>query len=102
MGGLKITAKTDNSDEVYKGYRISFGNTHPAEGKFFAFGYKSDMKGFPADGSFGDVIVPFDEFSDYWDDATGDAIVTCHENKKYCPNLKTLMNMKTISIWAEG
>ena len=39
--------------------------------------------------------------SDLWDDATGDQIKTCKEDAQYCPDKKTLTNMKTISIWAK-
>ena len=37
-----------------------------------------------------------------WDDATGEPIHTCHDVPRYCPDAKTLKNMKTMSIWAEG
>ena len=56
----------------------------------------------PSVGSIGSVKVPFRNFTDFWDDATGDPIHTCDENEKYCPDEKTLTNMKTMSIWAEG
>ena len=36
------------------------------------------------------------------DDATGNPIHTCAENAELCPDKKTLQNMKTMSIWAEG
>ena len=57
---------------------------------------------FPAVGSFGSVSVPFNEFTDFWDDSTGEPIHTCADNKNYCPNAKTLQNMKTMQFWAEG
>ena len=56
----------------------------------------------PTIGSFGAVSVPFTNFTDFWDDATGKAIHTCAEKSAYCPDEKTLRNMKTMSIWAEG
>eukprot|EP00591_Stephanopyxis_turris_P006618 CAMPEP_0195511498 /NCGR_PEP_ID=MMETSP0794_2-20130614/3784_1 /TAXON_ID=515487 /ORGANISM="Stephanopyxis turris, Strain CCMP 815" /LENGTH=426 /DNA_ID=CAMNT_0040639099 /DNA_START=241 /DNA_END=1521 /DNA_ORIENTATION=+ len=93
---LKLTVM---AKEAYEGYRISFGNAHVRGGRF-AFGYKADFD--PPVGEFGDVIIPFHEFSDKWDDATGDQIVTCEEDSRYCPDMKTLKNMKTISIWGEG
>lgn len=96
--GLKIVAKDYTSG--YKGYRISFGTAKPPGGKFFAQGYKADMH--PTVGSFGEISIPFKNFTDFWDDATGNPIHTCAENKDLCPDSKTLTNMKTMSIWAEG
>ena len=64
------------------------------------YGYKANFM--PSVGSIGSVKVPFRNFTDFWDDATGDPIHTCDENEKYCPDEKTLTNMKTMSIWAEG
>ena len=32
----------------------------------------------------------------------GKAIHTCAERSDYCPDKRTLTNMKTMSIWAEG
>lgn len=96
--GLTIMAKDYTAG--YKGYRISFGTAKPPGGKFFAQGYKANLH--PTVGSFGAVSIPFTNFTDFWDDATGDPIHTCAENKEYCPDSKTLENMKTMSIWAEG
>jgi len=95
--GLTITAKAATS---YAGYRVSFGHAHPILGKFFAYGYKSHFS--PTVGSVGSVSVPFKNFTDFWDDATGEPIHTCESNHKYCPDAKTLTDMKTMSIWAEG
>eukprot|EP00965_Chrysotila_dentata_P198825 6179041-Pleurochrysis_carterae.AAC.5 len=68
--------------------------------QFFAYGYKSHFA--PSVGSFGSVYLPFEQFTDFWDDATGEPIHTCAENAAYCPDDKTKQNMKTMSIWAEG
>jgi len=95
--GLKITARANNG---YKGYRVSFGVAHPIGGKFFANGYKSHIS--PTVGTFGSIFVPFKNFTDFWDDATGEPIHRCQDVPKYCPDTKTLTNMKTMSIWAEG
>eukprot|EP00949_MAST-11_sp_MAST-11-sp1_P002810 g2810.t1 len=84
----------------YQGYRFSFGNAHPPGGKFFAFGFKTNFTA-PMD-SFERIVLPFDTFSDLWDDATGKIITTCKEDKKYCPDEATLKDMKTVSIWGEG
>jgi len=96
--GLTIAAKDYTAG--YSGYRISFGTAKPPGGKFFAQGYKADLH--PVRGAFGPVSIPFSNFTDFWDDASGKAMHTCQENKQYCPDTSTLRNMKTMSIWAEG
>ena len=96
--GLVITAK--DYARGYKGYRISFGTAKPVGGKFFAQGYKANLA--PTVGAFGSVEIPFKNFTDFWDDATGAPIHSCAEKKAYCPDHATLRNMKTMSIWAEG
>jgi len=96
--GIQITAKDFTAG--YKGYRISFGTAKPPGGKFFAQGYKANLS--PVVGAFGLMSIPFSNFTDFWDDATGDPIHTCTENPSYCPDSNTLSNMKTMSIWAEG
>jgi hypothetical protein len=89
------------SNEPYLGYRVSFGNKHAPGGKLFANGYKANMENVPTD-DFDTVTIPFDYFTDFWDDATGEPIHTCHENKKFCPDQMTLQNMRTLAVWAEG
>jgi len=95
--GIEVTLKADSN---YTGYRFSFGRSHPAEAKRFAFGHKADM--FPPVGEFGSIVLPLMNFTDLWDDATGEAIVTCAQNAKYCPDQKTLSDMRTMGVWAEG
>ncbi len=88
-----------NSEDTYKGYRVSFGNVS-VPGNRFARGYKADFT-VPSNGG-GAVDIPFHDFTARWDDATGDAIVSCAENQEYCPDVGTLQNMETISLWGEG
>ena len=95
-----LTIKARDFSGGYKGYRISFGTAKPIGGKFFAQGYKADLH--PPTHAFGEVKIPFTDFTDFWDDATGKAIHTCAEKHDYCPDAKTLRDMKTMSIWAEG
>jgi hypothetical protein len=95
---LQIIAK---SNTEYAGYRISFGKARAPGGKFFASGYKADLKTFSTD-AFGAVTIPFRQFTDFWDDATGDAIHTCEENSLYCPDDLTLKNMQRFAVWGEG
>jgi len=88
------------SNTAYDGYRVSFGNAQPKGGKRYAYGYKANMEVPTSD--FGKVVIPFTDFTDFWDDATGDAIHTCHENPLYCPDEMTLKDMQIMTIWAEG
>jgi hypothetical protein len=85
----------------YTGYRVSFGQAHAPGGKRYAYGYKATLENVPV-GEFGTVNVPFTDFTDFWDDATGDPIRTCQENDLYCPDELTLRNMMTLALWGEG
>ncbi|CAJ1376061.1 unnamed protein product [Effrenium voratum] len=95
---IELTVK---SDTAYKGYRFSIGDAHAPGGKFHAYGYKADFDAGKV-GEFNTVTLPLKSFTDYWDDATGAAIKTCQENKIYCPDAKTLQDMRTMGVWAEG
>lgn len=100
---LTIRSLTTN----YTGYRFSFGRAHPPHGKLFAYGYKTTLPPIRTatvshQNCFFNMTLPFDEFSDYWDDATGDAIVTCHQDSQYCPTRQALQNLQTMALWGEG
>lgn len=95
--GISLNVMSSTS---YKGYRFCFGNAHAKGGKFFAYGYKSLFDA-PV-GEFGTVNIPFTEFTDFWDDGTGNPIKTCQESPSNCPDMSTLKNMKTMAIWGEG
>ena len=99
-GAIKITARAASG---YTGYRFSFGNEHPPGGKTFSYGFKSHFDA-PNDAGngFQDVVLPFRNFTDLWDDATGDPIKTCAQDPRYCPDAKALKNLVTLSVWAEG
>uniref|UniRef100_A0A7S3PW85 NADH:ubiquinone oxidoreductase intermediate-associated protein 30 domain-containing protein n=1 Tax=Chaetoceros debilis TaxID=122233 RepID=A0A7S3PW85_9STRA len=88
------------SSEDYKGYRVSFGTKH-VPGNRFAYGFKANLNP-PIGSQIGIVDIPFRDFTVRWDDATGDPIVTCEEDDTFCPDLATLQDIKTISIWGEG
>jgi len=100
VSGCEGVALTVKSSATYLGYRFCFGNAHAAGGKFFAYGYKSRFDA-PV-GEFGTVKIPFTNFTDFWDDATGNPIKTCKESPTNCPDKGTLKNMKTMGIWGEG
>jgi hypothetical protein len=100
--GLALTTKSSSSPAQYGGYRVSFGTDSALLQckKFFAAGYKADFMA--GEGEFSTVQIPFDKFTNCWDDATGDAITTCEEDSRFCPSSKRLADMGTISVWAEG
>lgn len=89
----------------YSGYRFSFGKAH-AQGGRFAYGYKAPIlqeeDQIPV-GEFVTITIPFDQFSDRWDDATGDIITPCNDdNPQFCPSTQWLQRMETMSFWGEG
>lgn len=96
--GIKLVVRSDESG--YMGYRFSFGDAHAPGGKFFARGYKTNLEG--VQNSFTEIVLPFSDFTDFWDDATGDPIHTCEEHSDYCPDERALKNMKTMAVWGEG
>lgn len=90
------------ASEPYSGYRVSFGE-RSVPGNRFARGYKADFDApVLGDSEMATIVIPFHDFTVRWDDATGDAVVTCEENEDFCPDSETLKNMKTISLWGEG
>jgi hypothetical protein len=90
----------------YPGYRMSFGTQHAPHGKMFAYGYKTHFTFESNMTTFQSIILPFHKFTDYWDDATGDAIIECNpddsNDRIYCPTIPALQNIQTIGLWGEG
>jgi len=82
----------------YEGYRFSFGMGH-APGTRFAFGFKTD---FSVSSDFAPVRKKFTDFSDNWDDATGQTKVSCDNDKTFCPDDATLKDMGIMQFWGEG
>jgi hypothetical protein len=100
--GLELTTKSTSTPGDYPGYRISFGSDSAFKqcGKFFARGFKADFTA--GEGEFKTVQIPFNQFTDCWDDGTGDAITTCEQDSQFCPTSERLSNLGSFSIWAEG
>jgi hypothetical protein len=94
---LRLTAR---ASEAYSGYRVSFGKKH-VPGNYYARGFKADFNP-PVGNDMGNIDILFKDFTVRWDDKTGDAIKTCEEDASFCPDIKTLKNMETISLWGEG
>jgi len=95
--GIALNVKSDND---YSGFHVSIGMNYAGTFRY-AHGYKTAFNAPPA-GQFGEVLVPFTQFSDNWDPKTGDQIVTCEDDEKYCPDDKTLYNIERFEIMAEG
>jgi len=100
--GLEVTLQ---SYTEYNGLRLSFGKNHPDDAMPYTYGYKADLK-LPSEssGSIVSVIqIPFTNFTNKWDASTGNAVITCQENKELCPDHETLsQNLYSIAIWGEG
>ena len=95
--GLTVRSQTE-----YDGYRISFGKNKPPGGFRYIYGYKADFFPPVSSTTFGDVEIPFTDFSYDWDPATGDQITTCSENSSNCPDVGTLKDLVSIGVWGEG
>eukprot|EP00536_Pseudo-nitzschia_multiseries_P015361 jgi/Psemu1/327873/estExt_fgenesh1_pg.C_8680004 len=89
--GLQLIARSSTPD--YRGFRLSFGHKRPPHSFPYIYGFKTDVHL---------VKLPFDSFTDKWDAGTGDAIVTCKENKEYCPDAASLKDLYSIAVWGEG
>lgn len=95
-------AMTMRSSVNYTGYRVSFGHAKAYScKKFFAYGFKAPFQ-IAQSNDFQTIEIPFADFSDCWDDSTGDIITQCSENKMFCPTERTLEDIETISVWGEG
>merc|ERR1711862_539062 len=95
--GIELEARSATN---YTGWRFDFGNDKSSCGKFFARGYKADFM--PPVGSFGSIQIPFNMFSNCWDDASGDQIKTCAQDSSVCPPKSRLQELQALSVWAEG
>ena len=97
---LFLEAKSETNSE-YKGWRLGIGYSRPSNGRRHAFGHKTTFKA-PSVYGYSNVSMALNTFTNYWDPATGDPIVSCKEDTQYCPTFAVLSSIQTISIWAEG
>ena len=90
------------AEEDYAGYRLGFGAQRAPEdlnpGRW-ASGFKAP---FAPGRALGDVEVPFTSFSDDWDQATGEILVSCADDERVCPHASHLRDLQKLSVWAEG
>ena len=95
---LQLVARSTVS---YGGYRVSFGDRlGPPLMLPRRRGYQASFE-LPA-GDMTTVTIPFNQFTLWWDGATGEALKTCDENPEYCPDAASLRNMKMITIGGQG
>jgi hypothetical protein len=85
----------------YDGLHVTFGVHHAAGTEPYVRGYKAPLVVKRSE-SFQDVVIPFTDFSDNWDALTGDVLVSCSKNPKYCPDDATLRDFTTFAIMGEG
>jgi len=101
--GLQFTVRSETPD--YQGFRVSFGSKRPPDGFPYSYGFKSNLKLNDIgndDTAFRSYKIPFDDFTDKWDAGTGDAVVTCAENKEYCPDEASKKDLYSVAVWGEG
>lgn len=98
---LVLEAMSSNTNVNYAGWRMGIGNSRPSAGRRHAYGHKTTFAA-PRAQEYENISMPLNSFTNLWNPATGDPIVSCEEDPQYCPDLKTLTNVQTISIWAEG
>ncbi len=102
--GFVISCKhwTGNPAGDYAGYRLGFGTQRAPEdlepGRWSSGFHASFQAGMVLT----DVEIPFTSFSDDWDAATGEIIVTCAEDQRVCPHASHLQDLQKLSVWAEG
>lgn len=98
--GLQLTLKS--STPSYEGFRVSFGSKRPPDAFPYTYGFKTNMALDASNTGFQTVQLPFNEFTDKWDAGTGDAVVTCAEDKQYCPDETSKKDLFSIAVWGEG
>ena len=86
------------SNVDYAGYRVSFGTRR--DGMRHGMGFKAPA--LYVSREFGEVIVPFAEFSSNWDEGTGEIITPCIDENSLCPDEDTLRNFEAFAFWGEG
>lgn len=101
--GFQLTVRSETPG--YEGFRVSFGSKKPPDAFPYTYGFKADLKLKRDDDTtttFQSYKIPFDEFTDKWDAGTGDAVVTCSENKEFCPDEASKKDLYSIAVWGEG
>jgi len=96
---LKIKLRSTNN---YNGVHIHFGTHRIESNPWYIKGYKTHLKDLRTGGEYQDIILPFTDFSDNWDANTGDILVSCAENKTYCPDVDTLKDFIAFGFMGEG
>uniref|UniRef100_A0A7R9ZKS6 NADH:ubiquinone oxidoreductase intermediate-associated protein 30 domain-containing protein n=1 Tax=Craspedostauros australis TaxID=1486917 RepID=A0A7R9ZKS6_9STRA len=91
---------TLNSVIGYDGYYIAFGDTPPTDNMPIPFEWRAHVHvDAPGDNKY---VIPFSEFSNYWDFATGKVIIPCSDDPSVCAPPSVLSNIQFLEIWAQG
>ena len=107
-GGLALRVRSSTPD--YAGFRAvfaaattspSYSCRHGGRVPFSNGCFKALFKVAPGD-DYSEVTIPFNAFSDHWDDKIGDQTITCAEDETVCPTDEDLNAIKRIEIMAEG
>lgn len=95
---IEITAR---AAAKYDGYRFSFGTKRGFLCSFFSSGFKAKFE-VNVSSDFQTITIPFEKFSDCNSDSTGEPSKLCADDSRVCPDKKTLSDLETVSLWAEG
>lgn len=95
-GGLKEFAEVEIPE--YKGFTLTIGKLGPKKDSVNPY-YKAKFNA-PLN-TFGIVNIPFKDFTNSFDGATGDPIDSCKASPDNCPDPKTLGNLNQMAFWAE-
>eukprot|EP00038_Savillea_parva_P005586 m.159201 g.159201 ORF g.159201 m.159201 type:complete len:408 (+) comp11751_c0_seq1:56-1279(+) len=93
-GGIRYTIKSTGPLHSFK---AAFGTSL----QFDFNSYKADFV-VPNSGNFEEIFIPFTNFSNKWSAATGEPTMTCAEHPEVCPTAKSLSDIGSVGIWAEG
>jgi len=111
-GGYLILTLRSTTTQTYAGFRVSFASGTESPSYACSGGgsiplsrgcYKAHFA-LPASAAndFVEIRVPFTDFTDLWNPATGEPTTTCAESADACPTAKRLAGIKRIELWAEG
>lgn len=113
-GGIELVVRSSTPE--YAGFKIAIGAIGVplhSGGHEVLGSYKANFT-LPAQSSypqFDTVHIPWNMFSWDWSDFTGNCFTKdptgyqhqcCSDGEKYCPNAKTLSQIVSIELWAEG
>lgn len=82
----------------YNGFQISL-DTDTNKSQYPSF--KANVK-VPVIGEWTEVVIPFTDFSNSWDQFSGDIMIKCEDNTSVCITEEDKKHLSQIGIWAQG